>query len=149
MSSTKPISAEEVSAEVRRFWDVCCSKSKIEYERFYLPDATVFAPDTVGSADSARLMLPLKIRELFAPTSSASAKLGPVEVQILEPGLAVACYGLHHEGVRTRLTGKRIRFELPWALMTQVFQRDDQGKLRIIHEHLSAATRSTIEPLDR
>ena len=149
MPAIKPITADEVSAEVQRFWDVCCSKSKTEYERFYLPDATVFAPDTVGSADSARLMLPLKVRELFAPTSSASAKLGPIEVQILEPGLAVACYGLHHEVVRTRLNGKCVRIEMPWALMSQVFQRDDQGRLRIIHEHLSAATRAIIEPLDR
>ena len=149
MRPIKPITADEVTAEVRRFWDVFCAKSKIEFERFYLADATVFAPDTLGAADSARLMLPLKVRELFAPTSSASAKLGPIEVQIVEPELAIACYGLHHELVRTRLTGKRIRIEMPWALMSQVFQRDEEGRLRIVHEHLSAATRTTIEHLDR
>jgi len=143
----KTISADEVRGEVRRFWNVFCNKAKDDYQKFYFPNATVYAPDTLGSADTARLMLPLKVRELLAPASSATAKLNAIEVQILSPEVAVASYGLHHVVVRTRPSGKRIRIEMPWALMTQVFQRDEDGALRIVHEHLSVATRAVIEPL--
>ena len=127
---------DEIRAEVRKFWEFFSRKSKTQFAEMYLPSATVFAADA-RRMELARLMLIRRGRELFGPASSVAARLGPIDVQLLRADLAIASYPFHFWITRTFANGKRNQAEVPWSRATQVFQRDDKGILRIIHEHMS------------
>ena len=132
------ITAEEVCAEVKKFWEYFSRKSKNRFDEMYLPSATVFAADS-RRMEPARLMLVRRERELFAAGSQVSAKLGTIDVQMAGRKLAVASYPFHFSITRTLASGKRVRVEMPWGRATQVLQRDENGVLRIVHEHMSSA----------
>jgi ketosteroid isomerase-like protein len=68
-----------------------------------------------------------------------ATKLGSIDVQALGADLAIASYPFHLSITRTRANGKRYQSEVPHGRATQVFQRDEKGVLRIIHEHMSSA----------
>jgi len=137
------ISAEQVQTHVHNFWRVFSTKSKNEFSEQYVPSATIFTANTPRS-ESARLMVVRRARELFGPTSSVTAKLGTITVQILGPALAIASYPLHYCVTRTLPNGRRYRLDVPFLRATQIFVRDKDGVLRIIHEHMSSA--EAVEP---
>jgi len=132
------ISADEVCAAVKSFWEFFSRKSKSRFDEMYLPSATVFAADA-RRMEPARLMLVRREREIFAPGSFLTAKLGPIDVQVLGPELAIASYPFQMSITRTLAGGKRVQVEVPSGRATQIFQRDDKGRLRILHEHTSSA----------
>ena len=132
------ISSDDVRAEVKKFWDFLSRKLKSQFAEMYLSSATVFAADA-RRMEPARLMLVRRERELLGPASFVAAKLGSIDVQPLGADLAVASYPFHLSITRTRASGKRYQSEVPSGRATQVFQRDEKGVLRIIHEHMSSA----------
>ena len=135
MSKTSTV---EVGALVQKFWEFFMRKSKNQFDELYSPSATVFAADA-RRGEPARLMLVRRERELFGPTSAVEAKLGAINVQLLGDDLAVASYAFHFNVTRSPPNGKRVRVDVPFGRATQVFQRDTNGNLRIIHEHMSSA----------
>ncbi|MFZ1917640.1 MAG: hypothetical protein WAU58_08720 [Terriglobales bacterium] len=140
------ISPDEVRAEVRKFWEFFSRKSKAQFAEMYLPSATVFAVDS-RRMELARLMLVRRERELFGPASSVAAKLGPIDVQFIGTDLAVASYPFHLSITRVLPGGKRYRAEVPSGRATQVFQRNEKGIPRILHEHMSSAEMITVREL--
>jgi ketosteroid isomerase-like protein len=132
------ISAEQVQAQVRTFWKHFSGKDKSAFDRLYAPTATVFAADARRS-EPARLMLVRRERELFGEKSLVKAELGPITVQSLAPDLASACYSFHFSVTRTLPNGNRVHSDVPYGRATQVFQRNPDGSLMIIHEHMSSA----------
>jgi|ERR1051326_574484 ketosteroid isomerase-like protein len=132
------ISAEQVHDQVRNFWDAFAAKASNQFQQFYLPTASCFAADGRRS-EPARLMWVRREREFFGPKSSVGAKVGTVNVQLLGPNLAAACYSFHFSIIRVLANGKRVQVEVPFGRATQVFQRGNDGKIVIIHEHLSSA----------
>jgi hypothetical protein len=137
------ISPEQIREHVQTYWRVFSTKSKSDFSEQYLPNATVFTANSPRS-EPARLMIVRRARELFGPTSSVTSKLGTITVQILGPALAVASYPLHYVVTRALPDGRRYRLNVPFARATQIFVRDAQGVLRIIHEHMSSA--EPVEP---
>jgi ketosteroid isomerase-like protein len=133
------ISPEQVRAEVRRFWKIYCNKRKDEFAELYSPDATVLEIDS-RRIEPALLMVARRARELFSPLASLNAELRSIDIQILEPGVAVAAYGLHFRLIRVSASGKRFESDLPITRVTQVFQQEQNGTLRIIHEHMSSGS---------
>jgi ketosteroid isomerase-like protein len=133
-----PISPDEIRSEVQKFWEFFSRKSKSRFEEMYFPAATVFSADS-RRIEPARLMLIRRARELFGPVSLVAAKLGAIDVQFAGPDLAVASYPFHFSITRTFATGKRVQVDMPFVRATQVFQRDEKGVLRILHEHMSSA----------
>ena len=142
----EPISAEQVRNEVRTFWEAFTGKSRNQFQEFYSPMATCFAADGRRS-EPARLMWVRREREFFGPKSSVGSKVGPVSVQLLGPNLASACYSFHFSIIRVLPNGKRVQVEVPFGRATQVFQRGNDGKILIIHEHLSSAEPTTPKEL--
>jgi ketosteroid isomerase-like protein len=132
------ISHERVRREVLEFWDAFTHQSKNRFEEMYSPTATCFAADG-RRPEAARLMWVRREREFFGPKSSVGAKLGALNVQVLGPNLAVASYPLHFSIIRILANGSRVEVDVPFCRATQVFQRQESGALRIIHEHLSSA----------
>jgi hypothetical protein len=137
--ATQAIAAEEIHAQVRRFWELFSCKDKSGFDRLYAPMAPIFSADARRS-EPARLMLMRRARELFAPSCAVTARLGEISVQVLSPNLAVASYPFHFSLTRNLSNGSRVHIEVPFARVTQVFHRNESGGLLIIHEHMSSAT---------
>lgn len=140
------ISAEQIRNQVEAFWTAFTSRSKNSFQDRYSPTATCFAADGRRS-EPARLMWVRREREFFGPKSSVSAKVGSVSVQILSPNLAVASYGFNFSIIRVLPNGNRVQVEVPFSRATHVFERGSDGKILIIHEHLSSAEPTTPKEL--
>jgi ketosteroid isomerase-like protein len=145
---TEAITPEQVRDSVREFWDAFTKQSQNKFQELYSPTATCFAADGRRS-EPARLMWVRREREFFSSRSSVGAKVGIVSVQVLAPALAVASYPFHFSIIRLLPNGSRVEVEVPYGRATQVFRRDEGGKLQIIHEHLSSAEPTTPKELPR
>lgn len=133
MSSITP---EQVRTEVQKFWNAFARKSQVEFEAMYFPNATVFA-STVPRTELARLTITRRIRQFFGPKASARIDLGSVDVQLID-NIAIASYSYVFRGAEVKSDGTSIDHEIPSGRATQIFQPDEHGKLRILHEHLSS-----------
>src|SRR5258708_4731335 len=131
------ISPEQVGAKVQAFWNAFCNRSGHLLEPMYFPSAIVFGTSTRRS-EPAQLMLPRVIRKFGNRQSSMTAEPGPIDVQVAGD-IAVASYPYHFHLFKTKSDGSRLDLDVPYSRGTQVFQADQNGALRILHEHLSAA----------
>ncbi len=135
MSSITP---DEVRTEVARYWNLFSSKAPELLEEFYAPDASVFASNAVR-AEPGRLAVARRRREYFDKQTSVRVQVGFIEVHLLGDLAAVASYTFRFDAMRVAgATGKTSDEHLEHGRATQVFVRDGDGKLRIIHEHLSS-----------
>ena len=141
------ISPDQVRSEVHRFWNSFSRKSKEEFEEMYLPAATVFA-STVPRTELARLTVTRRERQFFGPKSSVQVELGPIDVQVLG-NIAVASYTYNFHGIEVKSDGSSVEHDIPVGRATHIFQLDDKGRLRVLHEHVSsgepAKAESTVE----
>jgi ketosteroid isomerase-like protein len=140
----EPISSEEVRAEVYRFWNVLSSKSKDKFEGMYFPSAVVFS-STARQTEPGRLMLARRVRQFFVPAISIRAEVGAINVQLVGTNVAIAAYVYRFRSAQTESDGTKVNRETPFGRATQIFQRDEGGALRIIHEHMSSSTAPTVE----
>jgi ketosteroid isomerase-like protein len=131
------VSAEYIGERIRAFWLAYCGKSSASMEEMYFPTALVFSPFTQRS-ESARLMLARRLRKFSGSHSSVTAELGPIDVQ-LAGEIAIASYTYQFRLLRTNPDGSRLDFYVPYSRATQVFQADQGGAWRILHEHLSVS----------
>jgi ketosteroid isomerase-like protein len=133
------ITPEEVRAEVTRFWTVFTSKATDLLEAFYAPDATVFGSSAVR-AEPGRLAVTRRRREYFEKQTSVRVQVGLIDVQLIGDTTAVASYTFRFDASRvTTGQGKSTEEHLEHGRATQLFVADAEGKLRIIHEHLSSS----------
>jgi ketosteroid isomerase-like protein len=138
------ISPDQVRAEVEKFWEIMCARSTIKLEDLYAPTALLLT-GKARKPEAVHLALARRARQIIEAGASSTVELGPVEVQMAEGGIAIASYTykFHHTrpdergGLQTRRT--------LYGRATQIFQPDERGALRIIHEHLSAATNPEVE----
>lgn len=130
-------SAQDVSAQVHRFWSVYCNGSKHLLGEMYLPSAIVFGTFARRS-ESVQLTLARRLRKVGSLKSWMSADLGPIDVQIVGD-IAVASYPYRFHLIKTNADGSRLDLDTPYSRGTQIFQLDQNGALRIIHEHFSVA----------
>jgi ketosteroid isomerase-like protein len=141
---TATISAGEVRDEVQRFWNILCGKSKESLDDLYSPSAIVFTGKARRS-EAGRLAAARRMRQMAAPEVTATAELDPVEVQIAGPDAAIASYTYRFHSTKARKDGGREERKTLYGRSTQIFQRDDRGALRIVHEHLSSAAPPKVE----
>jgi len=133
----------DVSGEIRRFWDILSGKSQEKLEDMYATSALVFTGKARRS-ESARLAAVRRSRQL-PNASNSRVEIGAIDVQIVGPDAAIAAYTYSFRTVRVRPDGTKVQVDTPFGRATQVFQRDEKGALRIVHEHLSAAAPPAIE----
>lgn len=137
------ISPDQVRAEIQRFWQIMCGKSASSEKltELYSP----FALIVTGKArkpEAANLALARRVRQI---NNDSVAELGSVEVQIAEPGVAIASYTYKFRQNRSDENGGMQKRRTLFGRATQIFQLDPSGALRIVHEHLSAATNPEVE----
>jgi ketosteroid isomerase-like protein len=137
------ISPERVRKEVERFWQIMCGKSSARLEDLYAPDALVIS-GRARKPEAANLAMARRARRIKEAGAEATVELGLVEVQIAEPGVAIASYTYKFQQSRMSADGGREERQL-LGRATQLFQLDSRGILRIVHEHLSAAGTAKVE----
>ena len=131
------LTADEVQAEVRRFWSVFSGKAAEGLKGFYGGESSVFGTSSTR-AEPGSLAAARRQREYFTAQTTLKVQLGMIEVVLLSESSAVASYTfqLHASKVASGL-GKAQEEDIKQGRATQVFARDVEGKLRIVHEHLS------------
>ncbi len=136
------ISAEQVRGEVERFWSAFSSKAAGTIESFYLPESTVFS-SVSSRPEPGRLAATRRKREYFHPQSRIRVQLGHVEVHPIGDTAAVAGYTFefHASNVMGTL-GKDIEEDIQNGRATQVFVQQPDGRICILHEHLSFVPKS-------
>jgi ketosteroid isomerase-like protein len=138
------ISSAEVRAEVQKFWNILCGRLKERLEDMYSPSAIVFTGKAKRSERGA-LTAVRRMRQFVGGDWTTSAELDPIEVQIAGPDVAIASYTYRFHSSKTGKDGRREQRNTLFGRSTQIFQRDDRGALRIVHEHLSSAAPPAIE----
>jgi ketosteroid isomerase-like protein len=129
------ISVEQVRTRVRNFWNIWTSKAADKLEGMYFPAATVFS-GTAKRTEPARLAVTRRIRQFFGPEVAMQVEVSFVDVQLVE-NIAIASYTYHFRGSRKKSDGSTVEMNALYGRVTQVFQLDEQGELRIFHEHFS------------
>lgn len=136
------LTVEQVKTAIRQFWTIFCSKDSRKLMRFYAGHATVFSSSSnrheLGPMSAAR-----RQREYFHGNASVSVQLGPIEVTVLgEHGeSAVASYTFEFHATNVATLSGAIEENIQHGRATQVFSRDVEGGLIIMHEHLSLPAR--------
>lgn len=140
------ISPDQVRAEIQKFWDIMCGKSRSNdrLEDLYSA-AAVILTGKAKAPEAANLALARRARQVSAPGTGSDAELGTVEVQIADSGVAIASYTYQFHHTRPGEGGGLLKRHTLYGRATQIFQRDERGALRIVHEHLSAATNPEVE----
>jgi ketosteroid isomerase-like protein len=142
-NSKAQLSAAEVEAAVRKFWELFAAKKTDQWQSFYGNRATVFGTAS-KRPEPARLVVLRRQREYLTSAAKIQANVGTMDIELLSPDCGVAAYllQLHAEQVtRLSATGDKEHEEhLENARVTHVFQKSGDGQLRIVHEHISAPT---------
>jgi ketosteroid isomerase-like protein len=138
------ISPEQVRAEVEKFWRIMCGKSRERLEDLYASSAMVLT-GKARKPEPAQAALDRRARQISSPSAEAVAELGAIDVQVAEAGVAIASYTYKFHQKRPDQAGGVMKRHTMFGRATQIFQVDAGGKLRIVHEHLSAATNPEVE----
>src|SRR5229473_2873841 len=117
---------EDVRKAVELFWSTFLAKSEDQLNSYYAPGSTVFQ------------IAMRRSREYFKADTRMELKLGPIDVVLIGPDAGVASYTFQFQATgRDVGGGKRVAEKLDLVRATHIFQRDSQGKFRIVHEHFS------------
>ncbi len=136
------LSPQTVVAVVARYWDAMMSKSSEVLEEYYAHESSVFSTSAVRT-EPGRLAATRRAREYFGPRTSVRVTTNSLEVIPVGESAAIATYTFQLHATRTEpLSGRTVEEEIRNGRATQVFALDPEDNLRIIHEHLSVATRS-------
>jgi ketosteroid isomerase-like protein len=138
------ISPNEIRAEVQKFWAILSGKSNVRLEDLYSPSAIVFTGKAKQSERGP--LTAMRRRRQYANSDAVStAELDPIEVRIAGPDIAIASYTYRFHSTKTNKDGSRTGRNTLYGRSTQVFQRNDRGALKIVHEHLSSAVPPAVE----
>src|SRR5215469_10746078 len=126
------ITNEEIRKAVELFWSTFLAKSEEQLNLYYAQGSTVFQI-AMGRAEPGRLGAMRRAREYFGPETRMELKLGPVDVVLIGTEAAIASYTFSFQATGRDIGGgKRSEEKLDLIRATHVFQRDPQGKMRIL-----------------
>ena len=138
------ISPDEIRAEVEKFWSILSGKSKERLENLYSPAAIVFTGKARRS-ERGPLTAIRRMRQVAGPDSTSNAEIDPIEIQIAGTDVAIASYTYRFHSNKKEKDGSRLVRKTLFGRSTQIFQLDDRGALKIVHEHLSSAAPPAVE----
>jgi ketosteroid isomerase-like protein len=129
---------EQVEVEVRRFWTVFMDRNAEALMDFYSAESSVFSSVNARS-EPGRLAAARRQREYFHKNAAIRATTGAVEVVMLSDHSAIASYTFQFHAARIEGADKHTAEEdIKNGRATQIFILDHDGKIRIVHEHLSS-----------
>ena len=135
------VTPEQVQDAVRRFWHVMLSKSADGLVDAYATNGMTFRVGSI-SIEPGFMGTAQRSREYFHEACILQMDLGPIEVILLNDTTAVAIYTFQFHALNRAVASARENLKeesIPNGRATQIFRRGHDGKLRILHEHLSSA----------
>lgn len=131
------LSPDDIRSEVSRFWSALTAKSVELLEEFYAHESSVFGT-TATRQEPGRLAATRREREYFNPLTTLRAQTGYIDVILLGDNAAIATYTFTMSATKVASSSMKGGEEsIRNGRATQVFARDPDGNLRIVHEHLS------------
>lgn len=137
------LSPDQVRAQIERFWKVMSGKSKDRLEDFYAPGAIVFT-GKARQPEPAAAALGRRARQLASASAATSAEVGEMDIRIAAAEYAIATYTYRFHDTRAGQGGVSQRHTL-FGRATQIFHQEKDGRLLLVHEHLSAAVPPEVE----
>ena len=138
--SKSTLTKADVESAVRVYWKALSAKEVVQQQNFYDDHAGIFATESKW-LERARIVLLRRQREHLSAVTRTAVQIGEIDVELLGPHHAVAAYTIHldaKEVARISSTGPCTAEEhLENARVTHIFQRQNDGVLRIVHEHIS------------
>jgi ketosteroid isomerase-like protein len=135
------ITAEQIQAAVRQYWDIWMAKSAAALVDAYATNGTTFRVGSV-SIEPGFMGIAQRSREYFHEACIMHMDLGPIEVILLNDTTAVAIYTFQFHALNRAVASAREGLKeesIPNGRATQVLRRSHDGKMRILHEHISSA----------
>lgn len=130
---------EQVVTAVRDFWKAFCGSDPASLAEHYSPEAVLFGVEGTRS-EPVRLALARRQREYFEHRAQLKFELGAIEVQSLNPTLALATYTFSFHAANVAVAGSKPRErQITHGRATQIFELTADGTLLIVHEHLSSS----------
>ena len=138
MQTLQKLTIDQIRGEVQRFWNIFTTKNGPVLAEFYGPESSVFS-SVSGRSEPGRLAAARRQREYFHALSQLRATVGSIDVVLLGDTAAVASYTFQFHATKVAGTASQKQEEnITNGRATQVFSYDADGKLRIVHEHLSS-----------
>jgi ketosteroid isomerase-like protein len=122
-----------------------CGKSAARLEELY-SSAALLLTGKARKPETAAVALARRVRQIAAPGAHAEADLGLIDIELPVPSLAIASYTYKFHHTRPGEGGSLQQRHTLFGRATQIFQLEESGALRIVHEHLSAATNPKESP---
>jgi len=133
----KKITAEEIKAEVHRFWNNFQGKAADSLTEMYSPEATVFS-SVSSRVEPGHLAAARRRREYFHAKGALRATVSNIDVIMLSDIAAVASYNFTFNATMVMVgMGQTKEEDIKRGRATHVFSLDHDGKLKIMHEHFS------------
>jgi len=136
MSSLSP---DQVRAQIDEFWQIMCGKSSGRLDELYSSAALLWT-GKARKPETAAVALARRAQQIAAPGAHAEVELGLIEVESPVPSLAIASYTYRFRYTRSGEGVSPQQRRTMFGRATQIFHVDERGAVRIVHEHLSAAT---------
>jgi ketosteroid isomerase-like protein len=136
-----PLTTPDVEAAVQQYWSVYAGKDSEKQQAFYTGDAMVFT-SSCKRIQRACLVSLQRQREYLAKSTKLRIRVADIQVMPLGDNAAVAFYTLQFHAEQIPVTGnlaRRPEEHLSNARVTHIFQRNGDGELKIVHEHISVA----------
>ncbi|HLJ89888.1 MAG TPA: nuclear transport factor 2 family protein [Candidatus Angelobacter sp.] len=138
--ASQPVTKAEVEYAVRNYWTLSTSKQAELQQGCYADNALVFTSSS-RRLEPGRLVLMRRQREYMSTGTKLKVEVGRIEVELIGVDAAMAVYIMQldaeqksavHNGV-----AKIAEEHLQHARVTHIFVRSADGKLKIVHEHIS------------
>src|SRR4051812_23794873 len=132
------LTSEQIKGEVLRFWNVFMEKNADALMNFYAPDSSVFS-SVSARVEPGRLAAARRQREYFHAKSTVRSTTGNVDVIVIGDTAAVASYNFTFHATRVAAgVGQATEEDIKQGRATQVFRLEPDGRVLIVHEHLSS-----------
>jgi ketosteroid isomerase-like protein len=135
-----PLTKTEVELAVKNYWSVSASRQAEQQQNCYAENAVIFTSSS-RRVEPGRLVMVRRQREYMVGRSRMKVEVGHIDVEIVGTNAAVAAYTMQLDAEKETVLGvvrARVSEEhLKDARVTHVFIRQNDGKLKIVHEHIS------------
>ena len=128
----------EIETAVVAYWKALSAKNAVQQQNFYDDQAGIFSTES-KKLERARLVLLRRQREYLTAATSTQVQVGEIDVELIGASHAVAAYTIQLDAQHVIRTSSTADSEehLKNARVTHIFQRQSDGAVRIVHEHIS------------
>jgi len=142
-STDRPLSRQEVESFIYKYWNIFASKQVRAHEASFAPESFIFSSSS-KRIEPGRLVLLRRQREYMNDATKLTVQVANLQIEVPGANVAVAAYNIQFDAEKRLVKDaggqKQGEKHLPNARVTHVIVRDQQGNLKIFHEHISHPT---------